>query len=227
MGYGEEIYRGVYIVGGPGISHAEDAASYIVVSGEELVMIDTGAGSRTEQILKNMEELGLRGERIKGIILTHCHLDHIGGASYLKERFGVPVAMHELDAPPVEAGDPIKTAASWYGRKVSPLHIDRKFTGREDHLTVGEDVIHILHTPGHTPGSIVCYLDRDGKRICFGQDIHGPFLPAFGSDLNAWRDSMHRLLDLKIDILCEGHFGIFSSREKAEGYIKKYLSLNR
>jgi glyoxylase-like metal-dependent hydrolase (beta-lactamase superfamily II) len=50
-------------------------------------------------------------------------------------------------------------------------------------------------------------LDRDGQRILFGQDIHGPFLPAFGSDIAQWRTSMEMILALKPDILCEGHCG--------------------
>lgn len=226
MGYGEEIIRGVYIVGGPGISHVDDAACYVVESAGELVMIDAGAGGRTDQIVRNMERLGLDPRNLKWIVLTHCHIDHIGGARELREKFGAKIAIHELDAPPVEEGDLARTAASWYGRRLSPLNMDLKFSGPEGELKVGEDVLHLLHTPGHTPGSLVCYLDREGKRVLFGQDIHGPFLSAFGSDIDEWRNSMHLLLGLNIDILCEGHFGIFQPRERAEGYIKKYLALN-
>lgn len=227
MGYGEEIIRGVYIVGGPGISHVDDAACYVVESSGELVMIDSGAGGRTNQIVRNMQQLGLDPSKIKYLVLTHCHIDHIGGARELREQSGALIAIHELDAAPVELGDGAKTAASWYGRKFPPLKVDIKFSGSEEELKVGDGVLHILHTPGHTPGSIVCYLDRDGKRVLFGQDIHGPFLSAFGSDIGTWRDSMHRLLELKSDILCEGHFGIFQPRERVEGYIKKYLAQNQ
>ncbi|MCX7983173.1 MAG: MBL fold metallo-hydrolase [Syntrophales bacterium] len=226
MGYGEEIFKGVYIVGGPGISHADDAACYVVESDGDLIMIDCGAGGRTSLIVRNIEGLGLDPHKLKWIVLTHCHIDHVGGAGELRERFGASIAIHALDAPPIEQGDASKTAAAWYGRRFLPLEVDWKFTGSEEKLSWGKDVLYILHTPGHTPGSIVCYLDREEKRICFGQDIHGPFLSSFGSDVKAWRESMHRLLSLNIDILCEGHFGIFQPRERAEGYIRKYLALN-
>ena len=69
----------------------------------------------------------------------------------------------------------------------------------------------------------LCWLDRGGKRVLFGQDIHGPFLPAFGSDIGRWRASMEKLLALRADILCEGHFGIFRSADQVEAYIRTYL----
>jgi len=67
------------------------------------------------------------------------------------------------------------------------------------------------------------YLDRDGQRVLFGQDIHGPFNRAFGSDLSAWRKSMQALLALDADILCEGHFGVYSPKSRVRAYIEHYL----
>ncbi|MBT8490013.1 MAG: Zn-dependent hydrolase, partial [Deltaproteobacteria bacterium] len=90
---------------------------------------------------------------------------------------------------------------------------------------INDETLHFLHTPGHTPGSIVLYIDRGGKRVLFGQDIHGPFLPSFDSDIEEWKRSMEKLLDLEADILCEGHFGIYRSKESVEKYIKNYLKM--
>jgi len=101
--------------------------------------------------------------------------------------------------------------------------VDRRFTSDHEVLSFGDEELHVLHTPGHTPGSLSLYLDRGGRRILFGQDIHGPFLPSFASVVEDWRTSMEKLLELKADILCEGHFGIFHGREKVETYIRKYL----
>jgi len=67
------------------------------------------------------------------------------------------------------------------------------------------------------------YLDRQGTRILFGQDIHGPFSREFGSDIGQWRDSMEKLIDLGADILCEGHFGIYRPRQRVQRYIRSYL----
>ncbi len=92
-------------------------------------------------------------------------------------------------------------------------------------MRIGEGRIVCLHTPGHTPGSISIILDRDGKRVLFGQDIHGPFADSFGSDLLAWRKSMEVLLGLQADILCEGHFGVVRPETEVERYIQNYLTV--
>lgn len=65
--------------------------------------------------------------------------------------------------------------------------------------------------------------DINGARILFGQDIHGPFDPSWGSNMKLWRDSMRKLINLNADILCEGHFGIYKPAEKVRDYIEYYL----
>jgi glyoxylase-like metal-dependent hydrolase (beta-lactamase superfamily II) len=115
------------------------------------------------------------------------------------------------------------TAANWYGTDFPPTPIDRRIIEDHEILVFGVDELHCLHTPGHTPGSISLYLDRGGKRILFGQDVHGPFLAGFKSDIRAWRHSMKLLLELNADILCEGHFGIFMTKERVASYIRDQL----
>jgi len=219
----EEIISGIYLIGGPNVTLAEDAAIYLIDFSDELVLIDAGAGRSFAQIVRNTEMLGLNPARITHLILTHCHIDHIGSAPFFRKQYGTKIVIHELDAPPVETGDAIRTAANWYDTTFPPTRIDRKLMGKEEILAFGSEQLHCLHTPGHTPGSISLYLDRDGKRIMFGQDIHGPFNKAFGSDIEAWKKSMHSLLALEADILCEGHFGIFQPKDRVREYIEGYL----
>ncbi len=219
----EEIVEGVYLVGGPGVSYGEDATAFVIRFPETLVMIDAGAGRSARILEKNMAKAGLRPGDISLMVLTHCHIDHIGGAPYFREIHGIPTAMHDLDADAVEKGDPVRTAANWYETEFPPTPVDRRFTSDHEVLSFGDEELHVLHTPGHTPGSLSLYLDRGDRRILFGQDIHGPFLPSFDSVVEDWRASMEKLLELKADILCEGHFGIFHGREKVEAYIRKYL----
>lgn len=217
------IVEGIYLIGGPNISRSEDATVFVVDCGDELVMIDSGAGRSGKILEKNICDLGLDPQKISTLILTHCHIDHIGGAPYFKEKFNCKLTAHELDAGAIESGDPSLTASSFYGTNFPPTSVDTILKGYQTTLTFSEQEIHCLHTPGHTPGSIAPFLDRKGKRILFGQDIHGPFLKSFGSDLGQWKTSMEKLLSLKADILCEGHFGIFRSPEKVEAYIMRYL----
>jgi glyoxylase-like metal-dependent hydrolase (beta-lactamase superfamily II) len=70
-------------------------------------------------------------------------------------------------------------------------------------------------------------VEKAGKKILFGQDIHGPFYESFGSNLNDYQSSMQKLLDLQPDILCEGHFGIIKPADEVEQYIKNYMNSNK
>jgi len=219
----EEIIKGVYLIGGAGMTSADDAAIYLIDFAGDLVLIDAGAGKSYSQIVRNIEMLGLNPANISHLILTHCHIDHIGSAPFFKKQYGTKILIHELDTQALETGDSRKTAANWYGTTFPPMAVDRKLKGENETLTFGNEALHWLHTPGHTPGSIALYLDRAGKRVLFGQDIHGPFHKDFDSDIDVWKKSMRKLLELNADILCEGHFGIFDSKERTLSYIEGYL----
>ncbi len=219
----ELILDGVYLIGGPNVTLSDDAAVYIVDFKEDLVMIDAGAGRSTRHLVKNIEKCGFKPEKVSHLILTHCHIDHIGSAPDFRAQFGCKLVAHDLDADAIETGDPVLTAANWYETEFPPTLVDVRLKGEHEILRFGEEELHCLHTPGHTPGSISVYLDRGGKRVLFGQDIHGPFMPSFRSDVEMWKKSMQKLLALNADILCEGHFGIFKSKEKVKEYITSYM----
>ncbi|MDD3844726.1 MAG: MBL fold metallo-hydrolase [Syntrophorhabdaceae bacterium] len=218
----KKIHSGIYLVASSDITDGKDCCVYLLDLGE-LVLIDAGAGTSADAIVRNIESLGFDASRLSTIILTHCHIDHVGGAAALRERTGARIVMHELDAGPVEAGDQRMTAAHWYGVRFQPLPVDLTFCASRHVIAIGGHDIVLLHTPGHTPGSTSVYLDKDGKRILFGQDIHGPFLADFGADMTQWQRSMEHLLALKADVLCEGHFGIYQPGNKVAAYIERYL----
>lgn len=220
----QKIWEKVYQIGGPNISHPSDCCIYLVdVGNEESVLIDCGSGKSYDKLVKNIELIGFDPKKLKAIILTHCHIDHIGAASLFKKEFDLAIFAHEKDSEAIEGKDIKRTAASWYGVEYSPIALDYKFSVEREELTVGDMEFNCLHTPGHTPGSISIYCDIESKRILFGQDIHGPFDESFGSNMKDWKNSMNKLLDLKADILCEGHFGIYRSKEEVKRYIHGYL----
>ena len=218
----QEVHGGVYIVGSPELTAPEDCCVYLIDLGD-LVMIDAGAGRSISAILENVASLELSHKNIAAVVATHCHIDHIGGIPQLRERTGSQVIAHELDAAAMEAGDPVRTAADWYNLRYPPTAVDYKLSEVREVLKFEKGELLCLHTPGHTPGSISIILDRDGKRVLFGQDIHGPFADSFGSDLPAWRKSMEVLLGLHADILCEGHLGVLRPETEVERYIQNYL----
>ena len=220
----QEVFPGVFLVGGPELTHPQDCLVYAIDGEREVVLVDTGAGRSAGKILENLEMVGLGGKPLSKIILTHCHVDHIGGAKSIAQRTGAKIVCHRGDLQAIERGDPVRTASSWYGVRLPELKVDMVIVGSEEEIQVGGTSLLCLHTPGHTPGSISLLWEKAEGRILFGQDIHGPFLPEFGSDLQEWTSSMKKLLALEPDILCEGHYGIFPSREETRRFILECLA---
>jgi len=216
------IYKNVYQVGGAAISDIRDGAIYLLAMGE-LVLIDSGAGIGFEQTLRNIEMIGFSPANISAVILTHCHLDHIGGADLFRRHFGSRIIMHVFDAEIIERGDQHMTAAWCFGIVFRPFLIDVKLRGKKGELFFGDYTLNWIHIPGHSPGSMAVYLDTGGTKVLFGQDISAPLLEDFKCDPVAWRHSMDTLLALEADILCDGHAGVFQPRKRVKAYIERSI----
>lgn len=214
----------VFQVGGNGLSHPNDCCVYLVEGDGESVLIDAGAGQSTALLVDNAQQVGIDISTIKYIVATHGHIDHIGGLKSLQEQLSAQVIAHQLELPAIEEGLPHLTAADWYRTVYRPVKVDIVVNSSQQVMQIGGREFNMLHTPGHTPGGISVYVDIDGLRILFGQDIHGPFNQEWGSDMTQWRNSMEKLLDLKADILCEGHFGIYRPNKAVTSYINSYLN---
>lgn len=189
-------------------------------SDDGLVLIDCGMDLG---IIKNIKRDGLNPMDIKHCILTHFHIDHIA-ACYDLKRFNQNVNFyaHELDADAIEEeGHGRETAASWYGVIYKPVKLTMRLE-RDKILKFGEYDFQCIHTPGHTPGSISVLLEKEGTKILFGQDLHGPLIPGI-SNSSDYQNSLQKLLDLNADILCEGHFGVYSPAENVRRYIQGFI----
>jgi len=219
----EKVCERVFQVGGPELTSGKDCCVYLIDGGGELALIDAGCGPSYKNLVANVMRLGFEPENIKSVILTHCHIDHAGGAGRFRTDFGATLIARVEDAVPMESGDRLMTGAFLYGMEFEPLTIDRKLSSEQEGLEVGDLTLEAVFTPGHSPGSMSLYLDVEGMRVLFGQDVHGPFHPDFGSDIDKWRSSMERLLALDADVLCEGHFGIYSPASSVRSYIEGYL----
>lgn len=231
MVQGTKITEDISLVGSEDLSGAGDCHVYAFrYAPHKICLIDAGVNSAT-QIITNIGDSFSPQFEITHLILTHCHIDHIGAAHEFKRKFpALTIMAHTWDAASIEGlkGTEKTTAASWYGITYIPVKITQKFDKDEEVIKIGDKRLRIYHTPGHTPGSIsVVYEDPQAGKILFGQDIHGPFMPEFNSNLRDWHASMKRLLALEPDILCEGHFGIIKGKDNVRRFIKTYLQQHR
>ena len=123
----------------------------------EAIVIDPG-----DDIAKIAEILARHGLTVKAIIITHAHIDHIGGAAKLKELTGAPVYMNANDT---ELYAHLDAQAGWLGMK-TPSRTEIDSEAREgDRLMLGGADFQIIHTPGHTQGSISVWIPAENKLI--------------------------------------------------------------
>jgi len=123
----------------------------------EAVVIDPG--DNIEDIVAVLERHELT---VKAIIITHAHIDHIGGAAKLKTLTGAPVYMNQNDS---ELYDQLDMQASWLGVK-TPTRTKIDSDARDgDKLRLLNTDFQVLHTPGHTQGSISVWIPAENKLI--------------------------------------------------------------
>jgi hydroxyacylglutathione hydrolase len=123
----------------------------------EAMVIDPGDDIEEIAIILTRHQL-----TVKMIVITHAHIDHIGGAAKLRALTGAPVYMNENDT---FLADNLSTQAAWLGTE-TPANPGIDTPAHEgDVLRAGGIEAHVLHTPGHTPGSISLYLPAEQKLI--------------------------------------------------------------
>ncbi|MHB8084518.1 MAG: MBL fold metallo-hydrolase [Dehalococcoidia bacterium] len=215
------VIDGIYMIGGSEISDPMDCCIYLVDAGE-LVLVDTGAGKSTGKLIDNILAIGLMPEKLSTIIITHAHIDHIGALHDLKVKYDAKIIAHVYDSPAIESGK--KVGAEYYGIKYRPCIVDIKLQDESSKINIGTLEFQFLHVPGHTPGSIVVVLDNvAGKKVLFGQDIHGPYHPMWGGEPEKAIKSLEKIRDIKADILCEGHYGVIKPAQEVAEFIGDFI----
>ena len=160
-------------------------------------------GDEIEDILEIIKRHGLT---VKAIVITHAHIDHIGGAQKLKQATGAPVYMNPNDA---ELQKMLDVQASWLGVRppeAVKIDVDAK---DGDRLVVGATEFHVLHTPGHTQGSISVWIPGEKKLVAgdtlFRDSIGRTDLPG-GNGKQILRSIHSKLLPLPEDtVVIAGH----------------------
>ncbi len=190
-----------------------DANTY-VIKDEPTVLIDPGLGNYLELRLKEMQDDGIDPKDIDVIAITHLHPDHCGATAALKEISGAKVALHPLQV------DYLDIMAE-ESRKFLGVGIAKKFSADfvlEERLRLGSTELEILHTPGHSPGSI-CFYSVDKKMVICGdlvfeQGVGRTDLP-FG-DTDELRNSIETISALDTELLLPGHGAIIEGESNVK-----------
>jgi hydroxyacylglutathione hydrolase len=129
----------------------------------DAVVIDPGDDiERVQQILTR------HSLKPKYIVATHAHIDHVGGIEKLARATGAAVMMHQADLPLYQN---LAAQAAWLG--VSPpnaVDVDQ-FLREGDRVAWGSRALEVLHTPGHSPGSLCLHLHGDDERVFSGDTL--------------------------------------------------------
>jgi hydroxyacylglutathione hydrolase len=168
-------------------------------SSREAIVIDPAdeGGFISEQILE--QQLN-----VTGIVLTHGHFDHVLGLLELSLNFPVPIYMHQEDQFLLE--NAASSALHWLKREVDPVPQATHFISENDMVMFGDISLSVLHTPGHTPGSISLVHEQvvfSGDTLFKGSVGRTDFTYASPLQLN---DSLHKLFTLPDDLtVLPGH----------------------
>ncbi len=129
----------------------------------EAVVIDPG-----DDIERVQEILAKHRLKTKYIVATHAHIDHVGGIQKLQQATGATVLIHEADLP---LYDNMAIQAAWVGIPVPGVVKVDQFLKEGDVLRWGSLALEVLHTPGHSPGSLSLHLPGSHRRIFSGDTL--------------------------------------------------------
>ncbi len=200
----------------PILSTSADSNVYLIID-EKTALIDTGTGM--DDSIEKAVHKKLDGRKLDFVINTHAHFDHCGGNRRLNAR----VLIHRDDVRELLSGRFYDTY-KFFEDEV-PLKFDQLLLGG-DKIELGDSILEVIHTPGHTIGSISLLL-KDEKILFSGDTLftNGGFgRTDLGGDGKMLLNSLERLEDVRFDVLYPGHEGI---AENGKEHLKMALQVFR
>jgi hydroxyacylglutathione hydrolase len=186
---------------------------------QEGMVIDPG--DDIEEILALIRKHSLK---IKQIVITHAHIDHVGGAMKLRKLTGAPVLLNQNDYALLKMLD---VQAAWIGMP-SPGSVDiDQSLGHADKVTAGTLEAGVIHTPGHTEGSICLYFATEKKLIAgdtlFAGSIGRTDLPGGSYDkiLNSLHDRVLALPDETVVVPGHGPLTTIGDERETNPFLVK------
>lgn len=193
---------------------------YIVASKKESLVIDPGGEG--ERIL---EEIASMKTKVKLILNTHAHFDHIGANAFLTEKLKTPVAVHQLEADYLK--EPAISTGAFQSSGVEPFEAQMVLNESEK-LFFGESEASVLLTPGHSPGSL-SFLVEDSLfcgDLIFRGSVGRTDLP--GGSANQLRESLRHIAQLRGDlVIYPGHGPTTTLKKELENnpYLRQALAV--
>lgn len=166
--------------------------TYVVSSQSEAIIIDPGNSDKreTSELDQYISDKRLS---VKYLLNTHCHIDHVLGNYHVKEKYKVPFMIHANDLPVLRA---VKSYAPNYGFPMYSECLPDSFIKEGDEVLVGDTKAKILFVPGHAPGHIAFYFEKEmtiiSGDVLFLSSIGRTDLP--GGDFDTLIDSIHQKL---------------------------------
>jgi len=200
----KKLAEDIYLVAGWSVSNQLDGNA-LLIKGKHPVLIDMGSKIGYEALKRNVESLGYKVSDISMVLATHGHWDHLSGMARLREESRAKLYVHAKDKAAVESGDAFDTATFLYsGQSYTPTKVDGElYDGQR--LRAGKHWIQVVHTPGHTPGSVSFILHVNGKKLAVVGDAVKADFNLRQSNLDDWINSLNKLVDLKPDLILGGH----------------------
>lgn len=171
---------------------------------KKTALIDTGTGRYTPSLLDELKKIIFLTD-IGYIILTHEHFDHVGGTADLKQVTGASVIMQTLGATELEHS--LSCSASFFNAHPKPLHVEQTVEDG-DHIDLGDTILQVLHTPGHSQGSM-CLYEPVTASLFSGDTVFacGDFgrTDLYGGNSKELKKSIARLHEMNVINLYPGH----------------------
>ncbi len=167
------------------------------------MIVDTTTGLHKKALVYAFKQLDITEVDITTVILTHEHFDHIGGLELFRNA---KVLASEQTAKVLESADEKTSYAMFFNGKIP----SRKTAARlkdKDIVRMGDTVIEIIHTPGHSEGSICLYIKKD-KILISGDTVFADSIgrvDLLGGDEKEMIESLEKLEDLEIEMILPGH----------------------
>ncbi|MDY6790014.1 MAG: MBL fold metallo-hydrolase [Thermodesulfobacteriota bacterium] len=201
-----------------------------VIKDKGAIMIDGGTPGKGGKFIKSIKKTSLTSEEIRLIILTHGHWDHIGSAKDIKEITGAKIAMHKLEKEWLEKSlKPLPPGVTRWGRsfaKILALFMPLiHFPATDVDITLGDEEFSliefgisgkVIHTPGHSQGSVSVLLET-GDAFVGDMAMNGfplrfnPGLPILAEDLKKVNESWKMLLEMGAKTIYPAHGNSFSA----------------